>query len=152
MTVFAAGGFVNVENHGGRSAEAILETIADAMANCGCISIGQVPSFCHQSTQKLSPTATSANPPCEILFEHASRNEETLRRIGKFSAREYALQERQACHRGLSADDILLVAAVTPAAFVLHSIMEPLPRLYDAKRSHWRLHRLLIKLRRSKES
>ena len=62
VTVFAGGGFVNVENHGGQTAEAVLETIADAMANCGCISIGQSAVICLQNTQKSSLTATSVNP------------------------------------------------------------------------------------------
>ncbi|MED6342088.1 MAG: hypothetical protein VYC16_07150 [Pseudomonadota bacterium] len=110
VTVFAAGGFVNVENHGGRSAEAILETIADAMANCGCISIGQSAVILSpEHAEIIANSDFSKSAVREFLFEHASRSEETLRRIGKFSAREYALQERQACHRGLSADDILLV-------------------------------------------
>jgi hypothetical protein len=45
----------------------------------------------------------------EFLFQHARRSEKTLRRIGKFSPREYALQQQNDCHRGLSPQDILLV-------------------------------------------
>ena len=89
---------------------AILETIADAMANCGCISIGQSAVILSpEHAEIIANSDFSKSAVREFLFEHASRSEETLRRIGKFSAREYALQERQACHRGLSADDILLV-------------------------------------------
>src|SRR6201996_7967919 len=41
VTVFAAGGFCNVENHGGNTPEHILSSVADAMANYGCITLGQ---------------------------------------------------------------------------------------------------------------
>ena len=41
VTVYAAAGFVNVENHGGARPEQILDAVADAMANYGSISIGQ---------------------------------------------------------------------------------------------------------------
>src|SRR5471030_928384 len=37
VTVFAGGGFCNVENHGGNTPEHILLSVADAMANYGCI-------------------------------------------------------------------------------------------------------------------
>lgn len=110
VTVFAGGGFVNVENHGGQTAEAVLETIADAMANCGCISIGQSAVILSPEHAEIVANSNfSKSDIREFLFEHASRSEETLRRIGKFSPREYALQTQQDCHRGLSADDILLV-------------------------------------------
>ena len=110
VTVFAGGGFVNVENHGGQTAEAVLETIADAMANCGCISIGQSAVILSPEHAEIVANSNfSKSDTREFLFEHASRSEETLRRIGKFSPREYALQTQEDCHRGLSADDILLV-------------------------------------------
>ena len=41
VTVFAGGGFCNVENHGGNTPEQILGSVADAMANYGCITLGQ---------------------------------------------------------------------------------------------------------------
>src|ERR1700694_5377343 len=41
VTVFAGGGFCNVENHGGNTPEQVLGSIADAMANYGCIPLGQ---------------------------------------------------------------------------------------------------------------
>ena len=110
VTVFAGGGFVNIENHGGQSAEAVLETIADGMANCGCISIGQSAVVLSPEHAEIVAAGNFSKSDARLfLFEHAKRSEETLRRIGKFSPREYALQEREDCHRGLSADDILLV-------------------------------------------
>ena len=41
VTVYAAGGFCNVENHGGNTPEQVLGSVADAMANYGCITLGQ---------------------------------------------------------------------------------------------------------------
>jgi hypothetical protein len=41
VTVFAGGGFCNVENHGGNTPEHILLSVADVMANYGCIVLGQ---------------------------------------------------------------------------------------------------------------
>ena len=41
VTVFAGGGFCNVENHGGNTPEQVLGSVADAMANYGCITLGQ---------------------------------------------------------------------------------------------------------------
>ena len=41
VTVFAGGGFCNVENHGGNTPEQIFGAVADAMANYGCITLGQ---------------------------------------------------------------------------------------------------------------
>jgi hypothetical protein len=41
VTVFAGSGFINCENHGGNTPEAVLGTIADAMANLGTFSAGQ---------------------------------------------------------------------------------------------------------------
>ena len=109
VTVFAGGGFVNIENHGGRSAEAILETVADAMANCGCISIGQsVVILSPEHAEIVSNSGFGKTEAKEFLFRHARRSEDKLRRIGKFNSREYALQEAEDCHRGLSSDDILL--------------------------------------------
>src|SRR5579871_3588621 len=41
VTAYAGGGFCNVENHGGNTPEQILGSVADAMANYGCITLGQ---------------------------------------------------------------------------------------------------------------
>ncbi|MFT5450311.1 MAG: hypothetical protein ACI9DC_005517 [Gammaproteobacteria bacterium] len=39
VTVFAGGGFFNIENHGRNTPQQILDSIADAMANYGCITL-----------------------------------------------------------------------------------------------------------------
>ena len=110
VTVFAGGGFVNVENHGGQTAEAVLETVADAMANFGCISIGQSAVILSpEHAEIVANSGFSKADTREFLFQHARRSEKALRRIGKFSPREYALQQQNDCHRGLSPQDILLV-------------------------------------------
>ena len=54
VTVFAGAGFCNVENHGGNSPEAILDTVADSMANLGCITTGQSVVILSPSTPRLS--------------------------------------------------------------------------------------------------
>jgi hypothetical protein len=110
VTTFAGGGFVNVENHGAQSAAAILETVADAMANCGCISTGQsVVIIAPEHADIIAKDGFSKADVREFLYEHASRSIETMSRIGKFSASEFEKQKREECHRGLSPDDILVV-------------------------------------------
>jgi hypothetical protein len=110
VTAFAGGGFVNVENHGAQSAAAILETVADAMANCGCISTGQsVVIIAPEHAEIIAKDGFNKADVREFLYEHASRSIETMSRIGKFSPREFEKQKREECHRGLSPDDILVV-------------------------------------------
>ncbi|MCY3839532.1 MAG: hypothetical protein OXH09_12945 [Gammaproteobacteria bacterium] len=108
VTVFAGAGFCNVENHGGNTPEAILDTMANAMANYGCISTGQ-------SVVVLSPEHAGivARPGWskaqvrEYLFEHAKHPRATIERLGKLD-RGYRRQGRDDCHRGIGPDDILV--------------------------------------------
>ena len=110
VTVFAGGGFVNVENHGGNTAEAILETIADAMANSGCISLGQsAVILAPEHAEIISKSEFNKDEVKSFLFEHATRSEEKMRRTGKYNQREFKIQGKSQFHRGLSANDILLV-------------------------------------------
>ena len=110
VTVFAGAGFINVENHGGNTPEAILDTMADAMANYGCITTGQsVVVFCPEHIQIIARDGWTKASVKEYLFEHARRPREGMERIGKFVLREYERQGRQDYHRGLNADDILVI-------------------------------------------
>ena len=120
VTVFAGGGFVNIENHGGNTPEHILKSCADAMANYGCITLGQ-------SAVVLSPehvgvianAGWSKQQVKEYLFSHASRSVDGMKSVGKYRQREYDLQHEDGSthplvdtdkmHRGLSPDDILVV-------------------------------------------
>ena len=109
VTAFAGAGFINVENHGGNTPEAILDTMADAMANYGCITTGQsVVVFCPEHIQIIARDGWTKAMVKEYLFEHARRPREGMERIGKFVLREYERQGRRDYHRGLNADDILV--------------------------------------------
>jgi len=93
VTVFAGAGFCNVENHGGNSPEAVLDSVADSMANYGCISLGQ--SVVILSPEHASIVAGGGWSKIEIqryLFEKAVRPVEGMKRVGKFVEREYKIQ------------------------------------------------------------
>ena len=108
VTVFAGAGFCNVENHGGNTPEAILDTLANAMANYGCISTGQsVVVLSPEHAEIVARTGWAKSDVREYLFEHAKQPREAIERLGKFE-RGYDRQDRQDCHRGIRPDDILV--------------------------------------------
>ena len=108
VTVFAGAGFCNVENHGGSTPEAILDTLANAMANYGCISTGQsVVVLSPEHAEIVARTGWAKSDVREYLFEHAKQPREAIERLGKFE-RGYDRQDRQDCHRGIGPDDILV--------------------------------------------
>ena len=120
VTVFAGGGFCNVENHGGNTPEQVLGSIADAMANYGCITLGQsVVVLSPEHTRVISGTGWSKKQVREFLFSHAARTVEGMKSVGKYRQREYDRQhtddggsplvEADKMHRGLSPDDILVL-------------------------------------------
>ncbi len=109
VTVYAGAGFLNVENHGGNTPEAILETVADAMANYGCISLGQtVVVLSPEHAEIVAGTGWSKADVRAFLFEHAKRSIEDMQRIGKYTQRAHETQNLPAIHRGLCPEDILL--------------------------------------------
>ncbi len=120
VTVFAAGGFCNVENHGGNTPEQVLGSIADAMANYGCITLGQsVVVLSPEHMRVITSTGWSKRQVREFLFTHAARTVEGMRSVGKFRQREYDKQHGNEnsragamdgkMHRGLGPDDILVL-------------------------------------------
>ena len=120
VTVFAGGGFCNVENHGGNTPEQVLGSIADAMANYGSITLGQsVVVLSPEHMRVVAGTGWSKRQVQEYLFSHASRTVEGMRSVGKFRQRDYDEQHNEGgsgplvetgkIHRGLSPDDILVV-------------------------------------------
>ena len=120
VTVFAGGGFCNVENHGGNTPEQVLSSIADAMANYGSITLGQsVVVLSPEHMRVVAGTGWSKRQVQEYLFSHASRTVEGMRSVGKFRQRDYDQQHNEGgssplvetgkIHRGLSPDDILVV-------------------------------------------
>ena len=109
MTVFAGAGICNVENHGGNTPEAILDSVADSMANYGCISLGQSVVVLAPEHVKIIAAANWSKPDVQAyLFEHAQRSVAGMKRVGKFVEGEYRKQGLQEMHRGLSASDILV--------------------------------------------
>ncbi len=118
VTVFAAGGFFNVENHGGNSPAQILDSIADAMANYGCLTLGQsVVILAPEHMQVIAGAGWSREDTQAYLFASAKRSVDGLKSVGKYREREYERQHAAAAHasieagfmhRGLSPDDILI--------------------------------------------
>ena len=118
VTVFAGGGFCNVENHGGNTPDQILGSIADAMANYGIITLGQsVVILAPEHMQIIAGAGWSREDAQNFLFTHAKRSVEGLGGVGKYRDREYNRQHGTGAHhlvqsgyvhRGLTPDDILI--------------------------------------------
>ena len=119
-TVFAGGGFCNVENHGANTPEQVLGSVADAMANYGCITLGQsAVVLAPEHVRIINRAGWSREQVKEYLFTQAYRTVEGLKSVGKFRQREYNRQHDNGgtsplllegqLHRGLTPDDILLV-------------------------------------------
>lgn len=118
VTVFAAGGFCNVENHGGNTPEQILASVADAMANYGCITLGQsVVVLSPEHMKIVADGGWTREKAQEFLFATAKRSVEGMRSVGKFRDVEYSRQHGTNAdpmvkdgfvHRGLGPSDILI--------------------------------------------
>jgi len=118
VTVFAGGGFCNVENHGGNTPQQILGSVADAMANYGCITLGQsVVILAPEHMHIIAGAGWTREQAQDFLFSHARRSVEGMKEVGKYREREYDRQHGEgahACaeagfvHRGLAPDDILI--------------------------------------------
>ena len=118
VTAFAGGGFCNVENHGGKTPEQILGSVADAMANYGCITLGQsVVILAPEHMGIVGGAGWTREQAQNFLFTHAKRSVHGMESVGKYRDREYdaqhgdgasALVEPGFVHRGLSPDDILI--------------------------------------------
>ena len=125
VTVFAASGFYNVENHYTSDPELLLDTFADAMGSLGALTDGQ--SLVVMSPEHAAIAASGGwgrTQVQEYLFEHASRDGAEMLRAGKWSSvpgqdglapaidgRGPARQDGVRFHRGRSPDDILIVVA-----------------------------------------
>ena len=118
VTVFAAGGFCNVENHGGNTPDEILAAIADAMANYGSITLGQsVVILAPEHMQIIAAAGLTRQDTQERLFTLAKRSVAGMKSVGKYRDSEYnkqhgadahKLAEPGQMHRGLTPDDILI--------------------------------------------
>ena len=100
---------MEAERTGAASPEAILDTIADAMSNYGCISIGQsVVVLSPEHVAIIARGGWSKKDVQTYLFEHAKRPKTGMQGVGKYVEREHNLQGRDDCHRGLEPSDILV--------------------------------------------
>ncbi len=114
VTVFAGGGFCNVENHGGNTPEQIFGAVADAMANYGCITLGQsVVVLAPEHMKIVAEAGWSRQDAQNFLFTTAKRSVGGMKSVGKYRDSEYnkqdhALVEPGFVHRGLTPDDILI--------------------------------------------
>ena len=118
VTVFAGAGFVNVENHGANTPESVLDTVADSMANFGCLTTGQSVVVLSPAHAKIvASRGWSKQQVQAYLFSQAKRSVEALQRIGKLRPREVELQreiadaallDEAALHRGFEPSDILV--------------------------------------------
>jgi len=118
VTVFASGGFCNVENHGGNTPEQVLGSVADAMANYGCITLGQsVVILAPEHMHIVADAGWSRADAQSFLFAQAKRSVEGMRGVGKYRDVEYNKQhesdahprvEADQFHRGLCPEDILI--------------------------------------------
>ncbi len=118
VTVFAGGGFCNVENHGGGTPEEVLGSVADAMANYGCITLGQsAVVLAPEHMRILADAGWSRQDAQAFLFARAKRPVDGMRSVGKYRQGEYdrqhdadahALVTPDFIHRGLTPDDILI--------------------------------------------
>ena len=112
VTVFAGAGFCNVENHGGNTAEAILDGVAGSMANLGCITTGQsVVVLSPEHAEIVAGHGWSKQDVKHYLFENGKRSVEAMRRVRKYVPREHERQGTAAVHRGLGPEDILVTVA-----------------------------------------
>ena len=118
VTAYAGGGFCNVENHGGNMPEQVLGSVADAMANYGCITLGQsVVVLAPEHMKIVGDAGWSREKAQDFLFTQAKRSVEGMKGVGKYRDREYdtqhgegahALAEQGFVHRGLNPQDILI--------------------------------------------
>jgi hypothetical protein len=118
VTVFAGGGFCNVENHGGGTPEEVLRSIADTMANLGVISLGQsVVILAPEHMEIIAKAGWTRAQAQAFLFARARRSVAEMKSVGKHRDSEYdkqhgggahALAEAGFMHRGLTPDDILI--------------------------------------------
>ncbi|MGE0513927.1 MAG: hypothetical protein AB7E81_10000 [Hyphomicrobiaceae bacterium] len=118
VTVYAGGGFCNVENHGGNTPEQLLGTIADAMANYGCITLGQsIVVLAPEHMQIIGDAGWSREKTQDFLFTQAKRSVDGMKSVGKYRDSEYDKQHAAGAHRlvdagfvhrGMGPDDILI--------------------------------------------
>jgi hypothetical protein len=107
VTVYAAGGFHNVENHYSSDGEGILLAIADSMSSLGSLTAGQsVVVLSPEHAAIVAEEGWSRGAVRRFLYEHARRPAEDLRRVGR-----PVPEGTRYVHRGHGPDDILVTVA-----------------------------------------
>jgi hypothetical protein len=112
VTVFAAEGPHNVQDHSSNTGEGVLSSIAMEMASAGSWSSGQsAVVIAPEHLQLLRRDGWTRRNVKQYLYEHAVRSAAELKRAGKLTGALEPEDETQFHHRGTAPDDILLVAA-----------------------------------------
>lgn len=112
VTVFAGAGFINCENHGGNTPQAVLGSVASAMANLGVMSIGQtVVVLSPEHIGVIANAGWSRRQVQEFLFEQACQPMSEMKRTMKYSERDATRQALAQMHRGLGPDDIFVMVS-----------------------------------------
>ncbi|MEM7254970.1 MAG: hypothetical protein AAF493_26515 [Pseudomonadota bacterium] len=112
VTVYAGSGFINCENHGGNTPEAVLGSIADAMGSLACISLGQsVVILSPEHAGIIGDAGWSKEQVKQFLFDEAKQPLSEMKRVMKFRDLELEKQGLPEFHRGLGPDDILVLVA-----------------------------------------
>ena len=112
VTVFAAEGPHNIQNHLSSTGEGILYCIADQMASLGPFSEGQsAVVVAPEHAQILARDGWTRPRIREHLYQHARRTAADLKRGGKLAGPIEPGDESRWIHRGHGPDDILLVVA-----------------------------------------
>ena len=148
VTVYAGSGFCNVENHGGNTPpiHSRLHCREHGQTLVASRSVSPVVVLSPEHATIVASTGWSKTDVQTYLFEQAKQSVNAMKRVMKFVPREYELQGRQDMHRGLSADDILIVVAGGDAGghSRVHPFVESRSRLDLSESTYRRVHRLLI--------
>jgi hypothetical protein len=112
VTVFAAEGPHNVLTHYGHDADAIVTTLADAMATLGSFSAGQsVLVLAPEHVQILARDGWTRPRLRDAVYARARRTVADLKRAGKVPGAVEPGDEARFVHRGEGPDDVLVVVA-----------------------------------------
>jgi hypothetical protein len=110
VTVFAAEGPHNIQNHYSKDAEGLLLTIADTMACLGSFSDGQsVLVLAPEHLIPLRREGWSKRDVRNFLFAHATRSLAELKRVGKVAGEIEPGDENRRIPRGMSPEDMHIV-------------------------------------------
>jgi len=112
VTVFAAEGPHNIQNHLSNTPDGLLTTVADEMAALGSFSDGcSTVVLATEHVQILARAGWSRQQVQQYLYEHARRSLADLKRGGKVQGEIEPGDETRFRHRGHGPEDILLVVA-----------------------------------------